>query len=251
MEEIVVSIIMPMHNSSMYVGEAIESVIAQSFKEWELIIVDDMSTDISVDIAKTYENNDKRIHVLRNNRHTSMPSAPRNFGIQHAKGQYIAFLDSDDRWLPHKLEVQLSCFNDEKVAIVFSNYEKINEKGRRAKRIVKAPSYVQYKNLLYSNYIGNLTGIYDRKKVGTILLPEVHHEDYALWLNILRKGFIAKNTETVEALYRVRENSVSSSKLHILAWQWNIYRKQEHLSILKSTYYYIHYAINGWLKSKI
>ena len=240
-----------MFNSAKFVEEALLSVIAQTYKNWELIVIDDGSTDNSTDIVKGYQKNNKNIHLLYNDKHTGFPSAPRNCGIKYANGQFIAFLDSDDCWLPDKLEKQLKLFSNNKVAIVFSNYEKIDENGRRNKRIVKAPDNICYKQLLYSNYIGNLTGIYDRKKVGTILLPEVHHEDYALWLNILRKGFVAKNTNTVEALYRVRKKSVSSSKLHIMAWQWNIYRRQEHLSVVKSAFYYILYAINGWLKSRI
>lgn len=242
---------MPMHNSEAFIGEAIESVMAQTYKHWELLVVDDYSTDNSVCIVKKYLNMDSRIRLLYNDKHTGLPSSPRNFGIKHARGQYIAFLDSDDRWLPYKLERQIRLFNHNNVAIVFSNYEKTEENGNRANRIVKAPIKVTYRDMLHSNYIGNLTCIYDRGKTGTSLMPNIHHEDYALWLTILKKGYIARNTGTVEALYRVRKKSVSSDKLHLLSWQWNIYRHQEHLSISKSIYYYICYAINGWRKSKV
>lgn len=246
-----VSVIMPMYNAGAFVGEAIESVMAQHYKHWELIVVDDSSTDNSVSIVKEYANKDSRIHIIYNERHLKMPSAPRNLGIKHANGQYIAFLDSDDCWLPDKLESQIPLFDDKKTAIVFSNYEKIDEQGCRSGRIVKAPAQVDYHDMLHCNYIGNLTGMYDRKLTGSMYMPDTHHEDYALWLDILKKGYVAKNTGTVEGLYRVRRNSVSASKLHIISWQWNIYRKHEHLSLLKSIYYYIYYAINGWRKSKI
>lgn len=242
---------MPMRNTEAFVGKAIESVMAQTFDGWELIIVDDGSTDSSLRVAKRYAEADQRITVISNDSHTGMPSAPRNYGIKHARGRYIAFLDSDDQWLPTKLERQLSLLDDDKVAIAFSNYEKTDEEGRRSRRIVKAPRQVDYSDMLHSNYIGNLTGMYDRSKVGTEYLPDIHHEDYALWLSILKKGYIAKNTGTVEALYRVRAHSVSSAKFFILPWQWNIYRHQEHLSLIKSAYYYFCYAINGWKKSKI
>ncbi len=242
---------MPMHNSETFVGEAIESVLAQTYRQWELIVVDDDSTDNSLLTAKKYETIDPRISVMSNDRHLGMPSAPRNFGIRHANGRYIAFLDSDDCWLPTKLERQLSLFNDSKVAIVFSNYEKIDESGKRNNRIVRAPMLVNYRDMLHSNYIGNLTGMYDRNRVGTEYMPDIPHEDYAFWLLILKKGYMAKNTGSVEALYRTRSKSVSSFKLLILPWQWNIYRKQEHLPFLKSIYYYACYAVRGWEKSKI
>lgn len=242
---------MPMHNSAAFIGDAIESVISQTYKDWELLVVDDYSTDNSVSIVKKYSSIDTRIHLLYNDKHTGLPSSPRNFGIKHAKGQYIAFLDSDDCWLPHKLERQIKLFENNNVAIVFSNYEKIEENGRRSNRIIKAPMKVTYKDMLHSNYIGNLTGMYDSQKAGLALMPNLHHEDYALWLTILKNGYIAQNTGSVEALYRVRRNSISSAKIHLLSWQWNIYRKQEHLSIVKSIFYYICYAYNGWRKNKI
>lgn len=251
MQDQLVSIIMPMHNSAGFVGDAIESVIAQTYKSWELIVVDDNSTDDSVEIVKRYGGKDSRIRLLHNDRHIKMPSAPRNYGIRHAKGQYIAFLDSDDRWLPDKLERQLKLFDNKKIAVVFSDYEKIDEQGRRNNRIVKAPLKVTYKDLLHSNYIGNLTGIYDRKLTGTSFMPDTHHEDYALWLSILKKGFVARNTGTVEGLYRVRKSSVSSDKYRLLTWQWDIYRKHEHVSVIKSIYYYLCYAYHGYKKSKI
>lgn len=251
MEANLVSVIMPMHNSAEYVGEAIESIMSQTYGQWELLVVDDSSTDSSVDIVKTYEERDGRIHLLQNDRHIKMPSAPRNYGINHARGQYVAFLDSDDCWLPDKLERQIRLFDSDKVAIVFSDYEKIDEKGNRNHRVVKAPTQVSYTDMLHCNYIGNLTGVYDRSLTGTHLLPDIHHEDYALWLSILKKGFVARNTGTVEALYRVGQSSVSSSKLHLLSWQWDIYRKSEHLSFIKSAYYYMCYAVNGLRKNKI
>lgn len=251
MRKDLVSIIMPMHNSARYIGEAISSVIAQSYTDWELLVVDDLSTDNSVEIVKGYAQQDSRIHLLYNTRHLGMPSAPRSEGVKHAKGQYIAFLDSDDCWLPRKLEEQLPLFAAPTVAIVYSNYEKISENGERTGRVVAAPSQVDYAQMLYGNIIGNLTGIYDRAKTGLVPIPDVHHEDYAMWLSILKKGFIAKNTNAIHGLYRVMGSSVSSNKFNLLSWQWNIYRKTERLSLLKSACCYLHYAINAYRKRKI
>lgn len=251
MQKDLVSIIMPMHNSAQFVGGAIASVLAQTYANWELLVVDDLSTDDSVRIVEDFAKRDSRIHLLFNTRHLGMPSAPRSMGVEHANGQYIAFLDSDDCWLPQKLEEQIPLFADPTVAIVYSNYEKISEDGSRTRREVIAPAQIDYTHMLYGNIIGNLTGVYDRQKVGTAAIPDVHHEDYAMWLSILKKGFVGKNTNTINALYRIMESSVSSNKLRILSWQWHIYRRTERLSLLKSAYYYMHYAINAYRKRKI
>ncbi len=251
MQKGLVSIIMPMHNSARHIGEAITSVLKQTYANWELIVVDDMSTDNSVEIVEQLAQCDPRIHLFSNTKHLGMPSAPRSMGVANANGQYIAFLDSDDCWLPNKLEEQIPLFADPTVAIVYSNYEKISEDGQRTGRKVTAPPQTDYVQMLHGNIIGNLTGIYDRLKVGTIAIPDVHHEDYAMWLSILKKGFAGKNTNTFNALYRTVESSVSSNKWRILTWQWHIYRRTERLSLLKSAYYYMHYAINAYRKRKI
>ena len=245
----IVSIITPCYNASKYISYTIESVLKQTYPNWELIIVDDCSTDNSSDIIKLFISIDTRIKYFKTPKPSGSPVLPRNIAIENAKGRYIAFLDSDDIWLPNKLEEQLKLFEDQKTAIVFSNYEKINEEGERSNRVVKAPSFINYNNLLKSNVIGNLTGIYDTSKVGKIYCENIRHEDYVLWLSILKKGYIARNTNTVTALYRVRENSVSSNKLKILSWQWNILRNIEKISLPKAIYYYLNYAIKAFLKA--
>lgn len=244
-----ISIIMPMHNSAAFVGEAIESVLAQSYSEWELIIVDDESTDASVSIVEAYAQKDSRIRLFRNPKPIKMPSAPRNMGLSMAKGRYIAFLDSDDMWLPEKLTQQIPLMQNPQVAIVYSNYEKMTESGRKTGRVIKAPRQADYKKLLRGNVIGNLTGIYDKEKVGIVPFLNIHHEDYAMWLSILKRGFIAQNTGTVAARYRLSSSSVSTNKYRVLSWQWNIYRNIEHISIMKSTIYFVSYAFKAFLKT--
>ena len=197
-----VSIIMPMHNSASYVGEAITSVLKQTYPHWELLVIEDASKDNSCDIVRTYQEQDSRIHLLINDHHTGRPSSPRNMGVKHAKGRYIAFLDSDDVWFPEKLQQQIPLFEDEKVAIVYSNYEKMDE-------------------------------------------------DYVLWLSILKQGFIAKNTNTTNAAYRIVAGSISANKLKVLPWQWSVYRDIEGLSLLRSSYHFINYAFKAYFKSKI
>jgi glycosyltransferase involved in cell wall biosynthesis len=243
-----VSVITPNYNCAAYIGQTIESVRSQSFQDWELIIVDDGSTDNSVELIKKYIKQDSRIRLYTTPSHSGTPLEPRNLGLRMARGRYIAFLDSDDLWFPGKLQRQLSLFSDEKTAIVFSNYERVNKDGRRNGRIVRSPAAVTYRRLLKSNYIGNLTAVYDTQKTGKLFFEHLYHEDYVLWLTILRRGFIARNTGTVEALYRVRSGSVSSEKRAAAKWQWNIYRRRLNLSAPYSAFLFCFYMINGFLK---
>jgi glycosyltransferase involved in cell wall biosynthesis len=165
-----------------------------------------------------------------------------------AQGRYIAFLDSDDLWLPGKLERQLSHFGDEKTAIVFSDYEKVDPKGRRQGRIVHAPAMVDYRRLLKSNCIGNLTAIYDSEKTGKIFFRHPHREDYVFWLEMLEKGLVARNTNSIEALYRKRIGSWTSRKGRAMRWQWDVYRTWLNLSLSQSIYYFSFYLVKGFLK---
>lgn len=247
-----VSVIMPVHNAERFIRASIDSVISQTFNNWELLIIDDASTDASMTIAKKYAEKDSRIFVLENKNHIGMPSAPRNTGVRMAKGRFIAFLDSDDMWKPNKLEQQLPLFEDKRTAIVYSNYEKTDQDSiTQPERIVKAPQKITYHQMLLGNIIGNLTGIYDTLKVGKIPIENVHHEDYVMWLAILKKGYIGKNTNTVSAIYRTHGGSVSANKWNVLSWQWYIYRHVENISFVKSIYYYANYAFRAFLKALI
>lgn len=156
-----VSIITPCYNAAPFISQAIESVLAQSFGDWEMIIVDDCSSDDSLSIIQKYARIDSRIRYLRTDKPSGSPTLPRNMGIKEAKGRYIAFLDSDDIWLPNKLSDQLKVFEKSEVAIVFSNYEKVSLGGERCGREVIAPCEVDYRLLLKGNCIGCLTAMYD------------------------------------------------------------------------------------------
>jgi len=213
-----------------------------------MLIIDDCSTDNSVEVISNYVEQDARVKLFKTEKNSGSPIKPRNIGIQNAQGRYIAFLDSDDVWLSDKLERQVPLFNDKDAAIVFSNYEKITESGERKKRIISAPNRLTYKQLLKSNYIGCLTAMYDVSKSGKVCFSDFRHEDYVLWLTILRTGYIALNTNTVSALYRIRENSVTSRKMAVLKWQWIIYREFLRLPVILSIYYFCFYAMNAFLK---
>ena len=243
-----VSVIMPCHNGEKYLRHALDSVLAQTFQDWELLIVDDGSTDGSTAIAEEYCAKDSRIRLLHTECSTGKPATPRNVGIEAAQGRFIAFLDCDDQWLPDKLEHQLPLFKWDNCATVFSFYKKMDAMGTVRSAVVTSPASVDFDQLLDGNCIGNLTGIYDTAKVGKVYQQEIHHEDYLMWLKVLQKGFIARNTGTVEAYYRESGTSVSGSKLKALGWTWTIYRKELGLPLGASVMHFIKYAFKALSK---
>ncbi len=240
-----VSIIMPCHNGASFLPQAVESVIAQTYGDWELLIIDDASRDESVSIAKEYCAKDSRLRLLHTKQSTGKPATPRNVGIEAATGQFIAFLDCDDKWAPSKLEHQLPLFEQKNCAAAFSFYKKMDKEGNVRSAVVTSPAVVDFDQLLDGNCIGNLTGIYDTAKVGKVYQKEINHEDYLMWLQVLQKGFVARNTGTVEAYYRESDTSVSGSKLKALGWTWSIYRRELGLPLLASVKHFIKYAFKG------
>lgn len=244
-----VSIITPCYNSSAFISQTIASVISQTYFNWEMIIVDDCSTDDSAIIIKSYSEIDSRIKYYKTEFASGSPTLPRNIGISKAKGRFIAFLDSDDLWLPEKLETQLPLFSDDNVVIVYSYYKRISEDGKKLSRIIKSSSFHSYRTLLYGNEIGCLTAVIDTTKVGKCFFQHVGHEDYALWLSILKKGRIAKNAGTVLAYYRVRRSSVSSNKVKAISWVWHIYYREEKLSLFASLIYLCSDLTKSFIKS--
>ena len=175
-----VSIITPSYNSSNFIAETIKSVLNQTYQEWEMIIIDDYSSDISINIIEKYIKKDNRIKLLKLEKNVG-PAYARNIGIKEAKGKYISFLDSDDIWYPNKLEEQIKFMQKNDLSLTYSSYETIDENNLKINiRFVKEK--ISYKDMLKSNHIGNLTGIYDCEKIGKYYMDNVGHEDYTLWL---------------------------------------------------------------------
>jgi len=174
-----ISIITPSYNSSKYIAKTIESVISQTYKNWEMIIVDDCSPDNANEIIDKYTKKDFRIKLIKLEQNIG-PANARNKGIKQAKGKYIAFLDSDDVWLPTKLEKQVKFMQDNDLALTCSSYYTINETNKQINTRIVKESF-SYSDMLKSNHIGNLTGIYDCEKLGKIYMDDVGHEDYTLW----------------------------------------------------------------------
>lgn len=239
-----VSVVMPNYNGSRYISEAIKSVMNQTYTNWELIIVDDCSTDNSLSIIKPFLA-DSRIKLLTLDKNQKIANA-RNKAIELAKGEYIAFLDSDDIWTPHKLEKQLSYFENEgDIAVVYSFYSQIDEKSNDLGKVIRSKTKVTFYDMLKTNSIGCLTAIYSIKKAGKRYFINQSHEDYIYWLFMLRDGFTALGINEVLAKYRVSSSSHSSNKLKAASWQWNIYRNVLKINILMSFYYFLCYAYYG------
>ncbi len=220
-----VSIITPTYNSEKFISATIQSVQSQTYTNWELIIIDDCSTDTTVDIVNNEIKSDSRIklHALTENKGTGVA---RNVGIEVAEGSYISFLDSDDLWLPSKLEKQLDFMKEDNLAFTFSFYECIDEEGNKLNIRKEAPAQITYKKLFFCNYIGNSTAIYNAKILGKIPINKIRkRQDWMLWLTILKVIKTAKPVPEVLACYRIRKNSISSSKLELLKFNFNVYHK--------------------------
>jgi teichuronic acid biosynthesis glycosyltransferase TuaG len=237
-----------MFNGEQTIEQTIDSVIAQTYVNWEMIIVDDKSTDNSTAIVLKYAKVDPRIKLFQLERNIGTPYYARNYATDRANGDYIAFLDSDDLWLPEKLEKQLKFMVEHGYAIVYSFYERISSEGNRSNRIVKSELFTDGKIIMKSNPIGCLTAIYDCHKVGKLYQIDHKHEDYIMWISVLQKGFVAYCYPEVLALYRVSANSISNAKLKMALVTWDIYRNVFKLSLLKSLQSFLSYSINGLTK---
>ena len=207
---------MPCHNGEKFISDSIQSVINQSYKDWELLVINDNSTDNSASIIKMFSKKDSRIKFFDCEISTGMPATPRNLGIKNASGDLMAFLDSDDIWLENKLENQINLIKQTNCDVVYSNYKKIDENSNIISEVIKAPQKVNFKRLLNGNCIANLTGMYNCSKIGKILQKETHHEDYLMWLEILKHTDFAYNTNSIDGYYRILNKSVSSNKIDSL-----------------------------------
>ncbi len=239
-----VSIITPSHNTEKYITKTMDSVLAQTYQEWEMIIVDDLSTDNSPSIVEAYTQRDSRIKLIRS-KQKSGASGSRNRAIEASQGQYIAFLDADDLWIPEKLEKQILFMEKHDLAFTYSSYKTINENDEVLTTFVTVPE-ISYESMLKTCSVGCLTAVYDTEKLGKMFLPKLPtKEDYVLWLNIMKKINTTQGIIEPLAYYRVGETSVSSNKVNAAAWQWKVYRDVEKLGLVKSIYYFVNYVYFG------
>lgn len=238
------SVIMPVYNAEKTLRQAVQSVLNQSLPDFELIAVNDASTDTSLAILEEYAAKDNRIKVYSFEKNAGVAVA-RNKAIEQAQYRYICFLDSDDLWLPQKLQQQHLAFEQGK-AVLFSSYIRFDEKGKE--NTVMAPLSVSYQQLLFGNCIGNLTGAYDAEKLGKFFQKNIGHEDYLMWLQIVQKAGKAYGIAEPLARYRVAEGSLSANKIKAAQWMWAIYRKELGLGVCKSSYLFCFYIKNALQK---
>lgn len=225
METSLVSIIIPCFNSEKFIVETIQSVQNQSYKNWEIIAVDDCSSDATVTIILEMIEKDDRIQLFQFEKNSGTGVA-RNKGLSIAKGRYISFLDADDLWKPEKLQKQIDFLTENNVPFTFSFYDCIDEEGKPLNKRVEAPLNLSYRQLFFCNYIGNLTGIYDVDYFGKIPISAIRkRQDWMLWLTVLKKIKTAQAVRESLAYYRIRENSLSISKFELIKYNFAVYRR--------------------------
>ena len=240
-----VSIITPAYNSEEYISYTIECVIAQMYKNWEMIIVNDMSSDKTVNIINEYLKKDKRIRLIDLDINSGAAAA-RNIALENAKGRFIAFLDSDDAWKKDKLERQLAFMKENNYCFTFTAYEYMKNPLENSK-IFRVPASINYNQGLKNTVIGCLTVIIDKKMVGDFRMPLIRRgQDNLTWLMLLKQGHIAYGLNEVLAEYRLRDdNSLSNNKISALKRQWWNYRNVIKLPLFKCVYYYLWYIFNN------
>lgn len=243
-----VSIITPCYNSQHCLSETIDSVLSQTYDNWEMIIVDDCSTDESAQIISQYMARDSRIRYFKTEVASGSPATPRNMGIDNATGEYIAFLDADDKWLPDKLERQLCFMEDTQCDFVYSDYEKIKSDGERGNRVVRMPQKATFWDVIETCVIPCLTVMIKKEAIGNTRFKSVAKEDFVFWLDILKKGVIAYNVGSVLALYREQPQSRSSNKWVMIKEQWDILRNVEGVKPAVATYFMMKFLFHGFIK---
>lgn len=250
MNEPLVSIITPVYNAERFLSDTIKSVQNQTYKNWEILLIDDCSKDNSAQIIKEFQKYDNRIKYIKLKKNSGA-SASRNEGIRNAKGRFIAFVDSDDIWKPEKLEIQIKYMLKENVGFTFTSYRYMKENGELTNKIAKAPSKINYNGLLKNTIIGCSTVVIDREIVDYFEMPLVRRgQDTATWLQILRKEKYAYGIEQDLVNYRLVGESLSSNKIIALKRTWNTYRNVEKLGLLKSSYVFCFYVFNA-IKKRI
>ncbi|MDD2495124.1 MAG: glycosyltransferase family 2 protein [Tissierellia bacterium] len=246
MQKGLVSIIVPVYNAERFINDTIKTVFNQTYKNWELIFVNDCSTDNSHKIIEKYFNYNKNIKIL-NTKINSGPAIARNLGIELAKGQYITFLDADDLWIKDKLKKQIEFMKNKDCCFSFTGYEYADCNGIGTGKIVRVPEFLNYRQALKNTTISTITVMFSLSKINKerIQMLNVDCEDTATWWKVLKQGYIAYGLDESLSLYRRSRNTLSSNKFIAIKRIWNLYRNVEKLNILYSSYNFSLYAFNA------
>ena len=239
-----VSIITPMYNNANVIEETISSVLNQTYTNWELLLIDDFSSDLTKTVVKPIIKANPKVKLFQHIQNKGAAEA-RNLGTKNAKGNYIAFLDADDLWQPTKLQLQVNQLLKNNTDVCFGSYEWIDSKGKSLHKKVNVLEKLSYSKLLKANYIGNLTGIYSCEKLGKIYTKDLKkRQDWLLWLEALRRSKKpAIGITATIAYYRISEGSLSSNKTNLIKHNFNVYNKGLGYSFGKSLIYLIRFLI--------
>lgn len=243
-----ISVVIPVYNIEKYIAETLDSILAQSEDDLEIVLVDDMSIDGSVGVIKKYKEDhpDVQIRLITPGKKLKACGA-RNLGVEESLGRYIAFLDGDDLWQPEKLKKQMALMNEKKCGFSFTGYEYADADAKPMGKIVKVPETISYRQALKNTTIFTSTVIFDTQIIprDKIVFPDILSEDTALWFKILREGYRACGLNESLTLYRRTGNSLSSDKSDAARRIWNLYRKSEHLPVLYSAFCFVCWGFNA------
>jgi len=232
-----VSVITPTYNSERYILDCINSVINQTFTDWEYLIIDDCSTDKTVVKIESVIKKDSRIKLVKLKQNRGAAYA-RNTGIKSARGRYIAFLDSDDKWTADKLDVQISEMERNNLNFTYTDYYIVNEEDDQQFAFESKLDKVSIKDIRKFNYIACSTVVYNQSFTGKLFMPEIRNrQDWGLWINIIQKTGYAYKIGSKHMNYMMRRNSISSNKIKLIKYHWYIYRTHLSFSLIKSCYY--------------
>lgn len=241
-KEALVSIVMPAYNCEDFIGITLDSVINQTYQNWEVIVVDDCSTDNTAEVVQEYIKKDNRIsyHKLDKN---SGAAVARNKAVDLANGKYMAFLDSDDLWFPEKLTKQIGYMEENAYTFTCTSYTKIDEEGEYLDRTIGVRKQSDYNDILKKNP-GNSTVVYNSEEIGKVKIPNIRkRNDYVMWLSVVKKAGKLYGMEEPLASHRVREGSLSKKKANLVGYHWKVYRDIEDLSFFKSSYLIVYWVV--------
>ncbi len=246
-----VSIIVPVYNAEKYIEETMRHVAAQTYRDWELLLVVDGCKDRSAQVIRNYQEKEGecRLRIIVGEENIGAAKA-RNRGLQEATGRYIAYVDADDLWKPEKLEQELRYMKEKQAAFVFTGYEFANEDGTGTGKVVHVPVQLNYRKALKNTTIFTSTVLFDTQRIPRELLemPDIKSEDTALWWKVLRNGYTAYGLDQNLVLYRRPGRSLSSNKLEAIRRIWNLYRRAEGLSVPYSLYNFCFWAMRAVLR---
>ena len=246
MDDQLVSIITPAYKAEKIIAETIRSVQAQSYPHWEMLVVEDGSPDGTADVVAGFASSDDRVHLIR--QANAGPAMARQKALDQARGRYISFLDSDDLWLPGKLERQLAFMDRERASFTYTAYRRIQADGSGLGHLIEVPAQMTYHRLLGNTAIATSTVLIDRVATGDFRMTKTYYDDFVLWLNILKRGHVARGLNEDLMRYRVMGESVSRNKVKSARMVWQTYREIERLTLPVATVHFGRYTLHALRK---